>query len=135
MLKRQLITICISTFLLSPPAMVRAQQPKSIVGSASGEGTIKFGKEEFKLYSVVVKLLEDGTAELNLISDITVFVAGKWSRANDTDKSINLTTTATNLEGGGKLLLRDDGKSIAGLKMEALNKIHRKVIKVDFVAK
>jgi len=134
-LKRKLITICVCAFLLGLPGIAAGQQQKSVVASANGEGTIRLGKEEFKLHAVVVKLLEDGKAEINLITDITVFVAGTWSRENDADKSIDLTMTASNLEGGGTLLLGEDRKSIAGLRMEVINRISRKIITVDFVAK
>jgi hypothetical protein len=135
MLQRKLITICVCAFLLGLPGIARGQQPKSIVASANGEGTIRLGKEEFKLHAVVVKLLEDGKAEIHLITDITVFVAGTWSRGDDADKSIKLTTTASNMEGGGKLFFGEDRKSIAGLKLEIFNKISKKTIMVDFVAK
>ena len=121
--------------LLALPYVSYGQEPKSLVASAKGEGTITLGKEQFKLHSIVVKLFEDGKTEINLITDITVFIAGAWSRSDDADKSITLTTTASNLEGGGKLFLGEDRKSITGLKLELFNKISKKNIKVDFVAK
>lgn len=115
------------------------QQPASLVASAKGEGKIKLGKEEFKLDGVVVKLFEDGNAELNLITDITVFITGTWSRPPQDDKSIDLKITGNvsskNLSGGGKLLLTEDRKQIAGLKLEIFNKISRKNITAEFVAK
>lgn len=111
--------------------------PASLVASAKGEGTIKLGKEEFQLHAVVVKLFADGKAELNLITDITVFITGTWSRAQETDKSIDLKITSSvtggNIDGGGKLLLTDDRKSISGLKLQLVNKASRKIT-VDFVA-
>ena len=112
------------------------QDPKSMVSKASGDGTITLGKEQFKLHEVVVKLFEDGTAELNLVSDITVFVNGKWARtdnANTIDLKIT-SSSATSLEGSGKLFLRDDHKSIAGLKLQMANKTSSRSIKVDFTA-
>ncbi len=116
-----------------------AQQPASLVASASGEGKIKLGKEEFKLDAVVVKLFEDGKAELNLISDITVFIAGTWSRTPNDDKSIDLkitgSVTARNMSGGGKILLTDNRQSIAGLKLDLVNKASRKHVTAEFVAK
>jgi len=137
---RKTITIALSIFLLLAPVVTAvSQQPASLVASASGEGTIKLGKEEFKIHAVVVKLFEDGKAELNLITDITVFISGTWSRADDAAKDIDLKITGNstrgNLEGGGKLYLTEDRKSISGLKLEVLNKTSRKVIKADFVAK
>jgi hypothetical protein len=122
-------------------AVVTAAQdpPKSLVASAKGEGTIKFGKEEFKIYAVVVKLFEDGKAEINLVTDISVFVSGNWSRASETDKIVDLKITggsvSGNLSGDGKITLTDDRKSIARLNLQVLNQSTRKTIKADFVAK
>ena len=119
--------------------LAAAQQPASLVASAKGEGKIKLGKEEFKLDGVVVKLFEDGKAELNLISDITVFIVGTWSRPPQDDKSIDLkitgNVTARNLNGGGKILLTEDRKSIAGFKLQVFNKVSRKHITAEFVTK
>jgi hypothetical protein len=113
--------------------------PASLVASAKGEGTIKLGKEEYKLNAVVVKLFADGKAELNLITDITVFISGTWSRASENDKSIDLKITSSvtggNLDGGGKILLTDDRKSISGLKLQVVSKVSRKTIIAEFVAK
>ena len=135
MIKRKLVAIFVCAFLLGLAGSAVGQEQKSLVANANGQGTIRFGKEEFKLHAIVVKLFEDGTGEMNLLTDIMVFIAVKWSRNNDTDKSIDLNTTASNLEGGGKLLLREDRKAIAGLKMEVFNKTSKKTIKVDFTAK
>jgi hypothetical protein len=126
--------------MLSFAGAASAQQPKSLVATANGEGTIKFGKEEFKIHAVVVKLFDDGKAEISLVTDITVFISGTWSRAtDDASKEIALKITggsvSGNLEGGGKLLLTDDRKSIAGLNLQVLNQNTKKVIKADFIAK
>ncbi len=113
--------------------------PASLVASAKGEGKIKLGKEEFKLDAVVVKLFADGKAELNLITDITVFISGTWSRGSETDKTIDLKITSSvtggNLDGGGKIFLTEDRKSISGLKLQVLSKTTRKTITAEFVAK
>src|SRR5215510_16427504 len=91
------VTIALPTFATDDP-------PASLVASAKGEGTIKLGKEEYKLNAVVVKLFADGKAELNLITDITIFITGTWSRANETARTIDLKITSTvsggNLDGG-----------------------------------
>ena len=113
--------------------------PASLVASAKGEGTIKLGKEDYKLNAVVVKLFTDGKAELNLITDITVFITGTWSRENETAKTIDLKITSSvtggNLDGGGKIFLTDDRKSISGLKLQVVSKVSRKTITAEFVAK
>ena len=134
------IFIAVFMFLMTLFAGIAvAQQPNSLVATANGEGSIKFGKEEFKINAVVVKLFEDNKAEISLVTDITVFVSGTWSRADDASKEIALKITggsvSGNLDGGGKLLLTDDRKSIAGLKLQVVNQTTKKIIKADFVAK
>ena len=135
MLQRKVIAICVCAFLLTLPGIAGGQEQKSIIASASGAGTLRLGKEKFKVHAVVVKLLEDGKAEINLITDITIFIAAAWSRKDAASRTIDLTTTDTKMEGGGQLSLRDDGKSIAGLKLEVFNRISGKTVTVDFVAK
>jgi hypothetical protein len=137
--KHPAIAISILLGLLALPGIAGAQQPKSLVASANGEGTIRLGKEQFKIYAVVVKLFEDGKAEINLVSDITIFISGTWSRGDDAAKVIDLKITgnmmAGAIDGSGKIFLTEDRKSITGLKAEVLNKNTRKVVKADFTAK
>jgi len=134
------IALAILFTLLTLTVSALGQESPSLVVSANGQGTIKIGGEEFKLNAIVVKLFEDGKAELHLISDISVFVNGTWTRGAAGAKEIDLritgnAATATNLEGGGKLFLNEDRKSIKGLKLQVANRISRKVIEVSFVAK
>ena len=128
-----------SLILLMLAGVAVAQQPKSLVATANGEGSIKFGKEEFKIYSVVVKCFEDGKAEISLVTDITVFVNGNWSRTDDMSNEIALKITggsvSGNLDGGGKLLLTADRKSITGLNLQVVNRTTKIVLKANFVAK
>lgn len=136
---RRWIAVFMFLITLTLAGAAVAQQPQSLVATANGEGSIKFGKEEFKIHAVVVKLFEDGKAEISLVTDITVFVNGAWSRTNDASKEIALKITggsvSGNLDGGGKLLLTEDRKSIAGLNLQVVNQTTKKVIKADFVAK
>jgi hypothetical protein len=136
---RTSIAVTVSLMMVMFAGAAVAQQPKSMVANVSGEGTIKFGKEEFKIHAVVVKLFEDGKAEINLITDITVFVTGSWSRGDEAEKSLYLkitgSTVSGTLDGGGKMLLTDDRKSIAGLHLEVFNKTTKKHITADFTAK
>jgi len=131
------LTLCV---LLVCGSVTAAQDPPaSLVATANGAGKIKLGKEEFKLHAVVVKLFQNGKAELNLITDITVFIEGTWSRGNEADKTIDLKITGNsmsgNLDGTGKLFLTDDRKAIAGLKLQVQNKTTKKNVTADFVAK
>ena len=136
---RACLAVLVFLLTLTFSSVALAQQPKSLVATANGEGSIKFGKEEFKIYAVVVKLFEDKTAEISLVTDFTVYVSGTWSRTDDASKEIALKITqgsaSGNLDGSGKLLLTDDRKSIAGLNLQGLNKATKKVVKADFVAK
>src|ERR1044072_7811127 len=77
------------------PSLAADDPPASLVASAKGEGTIKLGREEYQLNAVVVKLFADGKAELNLITDITVFITGTWSRESENAKSIDLKITSS----------------------------------------
>ena len=129
-------SICLMLLALAMTAV--AQEPSSFVAKGNGKGTIKIGKEEFKLHAVVVKLFEDGKAEIHLITDITVFIQGFWARGSDTSKDIDLqigNVMSNNMDGGGKLSLSEDNKSVINLKLEVFNKTSKRVIKVDFIAK
>ena len=132
-------SICLMSLMLALATAAVGQQPASLVVTANGKGTIKIGKEEFKLHVVVVKVFEDGKAEIHLITDITVFIQGSWKRSSETSRDIDLKITgnamSNNMDGGGKLVLGEDKKSISGLKLEVVNKISKRVIKVNFVAK
>ena len=126
--------------LLALGTVALAQDPPaSLVASANGEGTIKLGKEKYQLNAVVVKAFQDGKIEINLITDITVFISGTWSRASETDKTIDLKITGNsmsgNLDGGGKLFLTDDRKGITGLKLQVVNKTTKRTVTADFTAK
>ncbi len=130
-------TIC-ALLILSSVALAQ-DAPAFLVAHANGEGKIKLGREEFKLNAVVVKAFQDGKIEINLVTDITVFISGTWSRANESDKTIDVKITGNsmsgNLDGGGKLFLTEDRKSIAGLKLQVVNKITKKTVSADFTAK
>ena len=135
-----LIAFLTLSVVLACGSVTVAQDPApSLVASANGQGKIKLGKEEFKLSAVVVKAFQDGKVEINLITDITVFISGTWSRASETDKTIDLKITGNsmsgNLDGGGKLFLTDDRKGITGLKLQVVNKMTKKTVSADFTAK
>jgi len=140
---RKQIAIAFSICLMSPVLALAVaavgQEPASLVAKANGEGTIKFGEEEYRLHAVVVKLFEDGKAEIQLVTDMTVFIQGSWGRSSDTSRDLDITITGNltskSLDGGGKLYLSEDRKSITALKLEVVNRISKKLIKVDFVAK
>jgi len=131
-----IVLLTIST-LLSMPGFAARRQVKSLEANANGKGTIKVGSEEFHVYTVVLKLKEGGDAEITLVSEITLFFSGTWAN-NDADKSIDLKISggaaSNGVQGTGKLLLRDDGKSIARLTLQGSIKARKTDVTVNFVA-
>lgn len=108
---RKIVALCLLLMVVAAPAW-SMQDADSIVAHANGSGLLKLGDEEFKVTSVVIKLFRDGKAEINLVSEITVFVTGTWSRENEASKVINLKITGGATGGGveatGVLNLRED---------------------------
>jgi hypothetical protein len=61
---------------------------------------MKIGRETFQITTVVVKLLDDRTAELTLVADITFFLSGRWTVDSASPKTYNLEITGS-MTGGG----------------------------------
>jgi ribosomal protein L24E len=124
--------------LLPMPNLAAPQGLTSLLATARGQGTLTVGKEEFKVSNVVVKLKEDGTGEITVVTDLQLFMTCTWSAPADLSKGIALKitggTNAGSVEGSGKLFLRPDGKTIASLSIEASNKNVKRKIGVKFVA-
>jgi hypothetical protein len=137
MFKLRLLGLCVLC-LLATASTVVSQKPTSLTADAKGTGTIKIGNQEFPLHAVVLKLNEGGALEVTLVSDITIFCKGTWSAPDDLTKGIDLTITGTEssstLRGEGKLFVKADGRSIASLKIQAANKLRKKLIDVTFTA-
>lgn len=132
------VALCLLVLLLSIPAWALQKEPKSIVAQANGNGVLKIGDEEFKVTSVVIKLLEGGKAEINLISEITVFVSGTWARAENDKTVINLKITGGATGGGveanGELHLRGNGKEIDRVSLEGQSKTSHRTLTLNFQA-
>lgn len=128
--------ILLTLFVTSTPAA--PQRPTSLLASARGQGTLTVGKENFKVTQVIVKLKDDGTGEITLITDLQLVVTCTWSATDDLSTSIALKitggTNAGSAEGSGKLTLESDGKSIASLTMEGMNTAVKRKIQLKFVA-
>lgn len=135
---RLIVTGILSLLMLLATPGFAAQQLKSLLASANGKGSIKVGQEKFDLDAVVVKLMEDGKAEITLVSDITLFFSGTWSSDANDDKGIVLKITGGATSGGvqgiGNLFLRHDGKSIASLSLAGSSKTRKRDVEVSFVA-
>jgi hypothetical protein len=121
--------------LLAMPNLAAPQALTSFFATARGEGTLKVGREVFKVSSVVVKLKEDGTGEITLVTDLQLFVACTWSAPADLSEGIavKITGGAVSAQGSGKLLLRPDGKALASLSIDGSSNTNRK-IQLKFVA-
>lgn len=117
---------------------VLAQDGGSRLAHANGEGTLKVGQEQFKVNSVIVKLLEDGKLEITLIADITIFVTGTWVKSansqQDYDLSFTDTTSRGGLDGNGKLTLGPDNSGMR-LSVKGKSRATKKPIEVSFTAK
>jgi hypothetical protein len=113
-------------------------EPKHRIASAKGTGTLKIGNEEFKISSVVIKLMDDGKAEINLISEITVFITGTWARSANSKTEIDLQITggasAGGFEGKGKLFLRPEQRSIERLSIQGASRTTKREVDLNFVA-
>jgi hypothetical protein len=105
--------------------------------TASGKGTMKIGRETFSITSVVIKLSPDGQADITLVSEITFFLKGKWSKDSASPNTLNLEITGSVTEGGaqgtGKLVLRPD-KSLDRLSAQGGVKTSARKVIIDFVA-
>ena len=124
--------------LLATPNLAVPQGPTSLLATARGQGTLTVGQEIFKVTNVVVKLKEDGTGEITLVTDFQLLVRCTWSAAADLSEGINLKitggTNAGSARGAGKLFLRPDGKSIASLSMDGMSNAAERKIQLKFVA-
>lgn len=112
--------------------------PEPILVTANGKGTMKVGRETFQITSVVVKLLDDRTAQLTLVAEITFFLSGRWTVDSASPKTYNLEITGSMTGGGaqgtGKVVMRDDGKSLDRLSAQGGLKTSTRKVAIEFVA-
>lgn len=118
---------------------VRAlQEVRYRLAHANGEGLLKVGQEQFKVSGIVVKLLEDEKVEITLITDITIFLSGTWSRSGESPETFDLQLTGGaspgGLEGGGKLTLGKDTKDVR-LDIKGKSRTTKRAVEVNFVGK
>lgn len=140
-LSRKLFVMTTLLLLLASFALPNPQPQQkltSLLANAHGKGTLTVGDEVYKVTNVVVKLDEDGTGEITLVTNLQLFVQCTWSAPADLRQGIDLKITggisAGGAQGSGKLLLRPDGKEIASLSIEASGTARKKDIQVTFVA-
>lgn len=135
-LQRLLIAIAVVVLVTS---IAQPQDSQQRLAHANGQGMLRVGQERFKITSVVVKLIDDHTAELTLVSDITVFLSGTWSQQanseNDFDLKITGGASGGGIEGGGTLTLGKDLQTSVRLDLKGLSKTTKRQIEVHFEGK
>lgn len=137
-LVRQSVAVFFVLLLAISPVWSR-QEPDSIVAHAKGDGLLKFGDQEYKISSVVIKLFRDGKAEISLISEFTIFVSGTWARKEKAPKVIELKITGGATGGGveatGEMLLRgEEKKSVASISLQGMSKTTKRDVSLNFRA-
>ena len=140
--KRKLIT-SVSVGLLVLVGMTslgaKAQENHERVVQSNGQGTLKVGDQQFKITSVIVKLIDDHKAEVILNSDITIFLTATWSSHDESRQEFNLDMSGKDsrggLEGAGKVVLGNDGKSVARLNLKGTSRATKRPVEVSFEGK
>ena len=133
---RMFIALFVLIILAVAPALPM-QDSESIVAHAKGNGLLKYGDEEFKITSVVIKLFKDGKAEINLISELIIFVSGTWSRDGNSPKIILKITggaTGSGVEASGELTLRGESRSIDRVSLQGKSKTTHRNVSLNFQA-
>ena len=128
------LVLLIATF-----AAVRAQETQDRLAVGKGNGTLKLGDEKFKITSVVVKLMQDGKAEITLISDINIFLTASWSNHAASQQEFDLQITDSDsrggIEGAGKVVLSNDGKMVAQLALKGTSRATKRSVEATFEGK
>ena len=115
-----------------------AQESNERLAHSNGQGTLRVGDEKFKINSVIVKLIPDHKAELTLVSDITIFLTATWSNSAESQYEFNLDMTRDTrggVEGSGKVVLKDDGKSVARLTLKGISRATKRRVEANFQGK
>lgn len=128
--------IGLAVLLLLMPGF-NLQRVTSLIAAAKGHGTFAISDTKQEIHSVVVVLREGGEAQITIITDLQLSTQGRWTASDDLSKGIDLEITGGivtgNAKGTGRLFLRDDGKSIDRLNIEATSTT-TKTLTIDFVA-
>ena|SRR5687768_12030137 len=133
---RRFVALFVLIILAATPAW-SMQDSESIVAQANGAGVLKYGDEQFKVTAVVIKLFKDGKAEINLISELTIFVSGTWSRDTGSKKfNLKITggATGSGVNATGELTLRGESKSIDRVSLQGQSKTTERKVTLDFRA-
>ena len=128
-------SILVLSMFSTSGAPAELQDPQYRLANANGDGTIKVGQEQFKVTGIVVKLLNDRTAELTVNSEITFFLSGTWSQNGDSEEfDLQITGGATpgGLDGTGRLTLGKDVRSKVQLLLKGKSRTSKKTFEIYF---
>jgi hypothetical protein len=138
-LRNTTLAFIVVTLAIGPSLFVVQAQDQERLAHSNGQGTLKVGQEQFKITSVIVKLLSDRKAEITLVTDITVFLNATWSNRGDSQTEVDLEivggATASGLQGTGKLVLGNDGKSVSKLSLKGVSRTSKRTIQAEFEGK
>ena len=135
---RQGNLIVAAALVLLLPLLGHSQKIKSLTATAKGQGTISVSNlSQQKINSILVILNEDGTVQITLYTDIQILLQGNWSIGDPGDSIVELKITGGIVSNGGKgtgrLVLRDDEKSIKSLSISGKS-ADNSTTSVEFVA-
>jgi len=139
--RRLILIIFVVTLATVGPSLsaAQAQENQERLAHSEGQGWMKVGEETFKISSVIVKLLPDRKAELTLVTDITVFLNATWSNRGDSQTAFDLEivggATASGIQGTGRLVLGDDGKSVSKLSLKGVSRTSKRTFQAEFEGK
>ena len=135
-MRRERRLVIVLLMILATVVAVQAQDNQSRLAHSNGQGTLRVGDEKFKIFSVIVKLIDDRKAEITLASDITVFLSATWTSHGESQEEFDLEVTggATpgGLEGKGKVFLSSDGKSVTRLSLKGVSRTTKRTVEANF---
>lgn len=138
-MRRERRLVIVLLMVLATVFVGQAQDNQSRLAHSNGQGTLRVGDEKFKIYSVIVKLIDDRKAEITLSSDITVFLSATWTSHGESQEEFDLEVTggATpgGIEGKGKVFLSSDGKSVTRLSLKGVSRTTKRIVEANFEAK
>jgi hypothetical protein len=140
-LRRLILIVFVVTLATVGPSLsaAQAQENQDRLAHSEGQGWLKVGEETFKISSVIVKLLADRKAEVTLVSDITVFLNATWANRGESQEAFDLQivggATASGLQGTGRLVLSDEGKSVAKLSLKGVSRTSKRTVQAEFEGK
>ena len=119
--------------------VVAAQEGEDRLAVSNGKGTLRVGDQTFKINSVVVKLTHERKAEITMVSDITIFLIASWSNHGASEKEFDLEIkgpeSRVGIDGNGKVILGNDGKSVARLRLKGVSRTTQRQIEANFEGK